>query len=184
LPEAREIAVIKYPDRYALKADKVRIEEAQELTALIQQTPSKTARKELWKTVTNTLLGGRVSVDTMDTIAKEINKSKFTTSDPDTIIRAVEAGLTGEETASLALGFEVGEVIKARADHAARIARIQEAQSSGDEDGKPGARGVTDLAVQDGEAAGERTGKQDPDLQGERKGKLRGKGKQLKKGDK
>jgi hypothetical protein len=183
-PEVRKIAVIKYPDRYALKADKVRIEEAQELTALIQQTPSKTARKELWKTVTNTLLGGRVSVDTMDKIAKEIDKSKFTTSDPETIIRAVEAGLSGEETASLALGFEEGEVTKARADHASRIARIQEAQSGQEGASKPGARGVKDLAVNDGEAAGERVGKQDPDLQGERKGKLRGEGKQLKKGDK
>jgi hypothetical protein len=57
------------------------------------------------------------------------------------------------------------------------------AQSAGDGEDKPGARGVRDLTADDGEAAGERTGKQDPDLQGERKGKLRGKGK-LKKGDK
>jgi hypothetical protein len=120
----------------------------------------------------------------MDKIAKEIDKSKFTTSDPETIIRAVEAGLSGEETASLALGFEEGEVTKARADHASRIARIQEAQSGQEGASKPGARGVKDLAVNDGEAAGERVGKQDPDLQGERKGKLRGEGKQLKKGDK
>jgi hypothetical protein len=179
-PEARVLAVIKYPDRYALKADKTRIEEAQSLTDLIQQTPSKTARKELWKTVTNTLLGGRVSVDTMDKIAKEIDKSKFTTSDPETIIKAVEAGLSGEETASLALGFEPGEVKKARKDHAERIARIQVAQSTGDGEDKPGARGVKDLTADDGEAAGERAGKQDPNLQADRKAKFRGEGKQMK----
>lgn len=186
-PQARKIAVIKYPDRYSLKADKERIEEASELTELIQQMPSKTARKELWKTNTTILLGGRVSVETMDAIAAEIDKAQFTTSDPETIIQAVEAGLSGEETASLALGFEVGEVTKARKDHAERIARIQEAQTSGEGQGegdeKPGARGLKDLAVGEDEAAGERKSKQDPHLQPERKGRFRGAGKKVKKGE-
>jgi hypothetical protein len=182
-PSARAIAVVKYPDRYSLKADKDRIEEAASLTELIQQTPSKTARKELWKTITTILLGGRVSVDTMDTIGTEIDQSPFTTSDPEMIIQAVESGLVGEETASLALGFTKGEVEKARKDHADRIARIQIAQSSGDNGEKPGARGLTDLAANGDEASQERAGKQSPDLQPERKGKFRGKGKSPTKGD-
>jgi hypothetical protein len=121
----------------------------------------------------------------MDTIGNEIDKSPFTTSDPEMIIQAVETGLVGEETASLALGFAKGEVEKARKDHAERIARVQAAQTSADvpSDEKPGARGIKDLAVTGGEASQERAGKQDPDLQPERKGKFRGKGKAPTKGD-
>lgn len=182
---SRDIAVVKYPDRYALKADKDRISEASELTELIQQTPSKTARKELWKTITTILLGGRVSVDTMATIGKEIDKSPFTTSDPEMIVQAVESGLVGEETASLALGFAAGEVEKARTDHAARIQRIQAAQTSAEvpSDAKPGARGIRDLAADTSGAPQERASTQSPDLQANRKGAFRGKGKAPKKGD-
>jgi hypothetical protein len=45
----RQIAVVKYPDRYNLKDDAQRVKEAKELADLIQNTPSKTARKELVK---------------------------------------------------------------------------------------------------------------------------------------
>lgn len=183
---ARKIATIKYPDRYALKTDESRIKEAGEMVKLIQQTPSVTARKELWKSIISILLGGRISVDSMNKIENEIDRAPFTTSDPETIIRAVEAGLSGEETASLALGFLEGEVDKARKDHADRIARIQEAQSSGKEAAgdNPGARGVKDLQASKGDtgAKGERAAKENADLQGDRKKKQRGEGKSLDKG--
>ena len=193
---ARNIATIKYPERYALKTDEARISEATKMVDLIQQTPSKTARKELWKSIITVLLGGRISVDAMDKIYTEIDKAAFTTSDPDTIIRAVETGLAGEETGSLALGFLEGEVEKARKDHAARIARIQEAQSSGKEAAgegaapqegtdNPGARGIKDLQAskKDTGAKGERADKENKDLQGDRKAKKRGEGKRIDKGD-
>jgi hypothetical protein len=185
---ARQIATIKYPDRYSLKTDSERIGEAKELTDLIQQTPSSTARKELWKSIITILLGGRVSVDSMNEIFEQIDSAGFTTSDPETIIRAVEAGLSGEATASLALGFEPGEVDKARVDHAARIARIQEAQSAergsendgdGGDDSNPGARGVTDLDPdKGGDAANKERGQaNDPDQQSDRRRRRRGRGK-------
>lgn len=187
-PRSRQIATIKYPDRYDLKKDGDRIKEAQELADLIQQTPSTTARKELWKSIITVLLGGRISVDSMNEIFAQIDSAGFTTSDPETIISAVEAGLTGEETASLALGFKPGEVDKARVDHAARIARIQEAQTSGRESAEqnggdggtpnPGARGVTDLDPNKGTGAAdqERGQANDPDQQPDRKRRRRGRG--------
>lgn len=188
---ARKIATVKYPDRYALKTDKERIDEASELVDLIKQTPSRTARKELWKSVVNTLLTGRISVDAMHRIFKEINTAPFTTSDPDTIIRAVEAGLSGEATGSLALGFLESEVEKARKDHAARLIRINEAQSAGKEepagdeesDNNPGARGVKDLDPDKGKGAAraERYTAKDPDLQADRQPKERGEGKKVNK---
>jgi hypothetical protein len=179
LPRSRRIATIKYPDRYSLKSDSERIKEAKELTELIQQTPSKAARKELWKSILTVLLGGRISVDSMNEIFSQIDKAGFTTSDPDTIIRAVEAGLTGEETASLALGFDVGEVDKARVDHSARIARIQAAQSAADGSNNPGARGVADLDPNKGAgaASSERQKANNPDQQPDRRRRQRGKGK-------
>lgn len=182
---ARNIATVKYPDRYSLKNDEARISEAAKLVELIQQTPSRTARKELWKSIINVLLGGRISVESMNKIESEIDKATFTTSDPDTIIRAVEAGLSGEETASLALGFLEGEVEKAREDHAARIARIQKAQSpQGAGSEHPGARGIKDLqAGQETGAKQERADKENPDLQADRKPRQRGEGKSLDKGE-
>lgn len=177
----RQIAVVKYPDRYSLKDDAQRVKEASELSKLIQETPSNTARKEMWKNLVAILLSGRVSVEKIDEINSEIDRAGFTTSDPEVIIAAVEAGLAGEETASLALGFVKGEVEKARKDQAARIARIQAAQSppGGDGASQPGeaaARGTPDLDPDPSAAKNEKTESQNPDLQSNRKRRVRGKG--------
>lgn len=175
----RQIAVVKYPDRYRLKEDGERIDEADKLVDVIQQAPSGTARKELWKMITNMLLTGRIGVEDMATINSEIDAAPFTTSDPDTIIAAVEAGLSGEETASRALGFEEGEVKKAREDHAARIARIQAAQSpagQADEGQNLAARGVKDLDVDPKSGKTERQQATQTDLSADRKKPVRGRG--------
>lgn len=178
----RQIAVVKYPDRYSLKDDAQRVKEASELSKLIQETPSNTARKEMWKNLVAILLAGRVSVEKIDEINTEIDKAGFTTSDPEVIISAVEAGLAGEETASLALGFAKGEVEKARKDQAARIARIQAAQSTPDgggdlsQPGEAAARGNPDLDPDPSAAKNEKSESQNPDLQPGRKRRVRGKG--------
>lgn len=180
----RKIAVVKYPERYNLKDDADRVKEAKELSELIQSTPSKTARKEMWKNLVAVLLSGRVNVEKVDQINDEIEKANFTTSDPEIIIAAVEAGLAGEETASLALGFAQGEVDKARKDQASRIARIQAAQSSPDgggnlEPGQAAARGNPDIDPDPTAAKKEKSDSQDPDLQPNRKRRVRGRGRKV-----
>jgi len=143
---ARQIATIKYPDRYSLKTDEDRIEEAGKLSDVILGTPSKTARKELWKSVVMTLLGGKVSPDRIAEIMDEIDKSKFTTADPEVIIAAKDAGLVGEQLASIALGFPEDEYLQAREDHISRLEAIAEHQ--GVIDVAPlgaASRGVVDL---------------------------------------
>jgi len=174
----RKVAIVKYPERYSLKDDDQRIKEAQELSKLIQTTPSNTARKEMWKSLIAVLLSSRVSVEKIDQINDEIEKAGFTTSDPDIIIRAVEAGLSGEETASLALGFAQGEVDKARKDMSARIARQQKAQMSPEapEPGDQAARGNPDLDPDPSQAKQEKVESQNPDLQADRKSRVRGEG--------
>lgn len=151
--EKRKVATIKYPDRYSLKTDRDRIEEASKLSELMFTVPGVTVKKELAKDIVMSLLGGKINVDTMDSIFSEIDKADYTTSDPNIIIQSKEVGLVSEKTASMALGFPEEEYLQARKDHADRAARILIAQTSareqsgeGEELESPGARGVEDLS--------------------------------------
>ena len=179
----RKVAVVKYPDRYSLKDDAQRVEEARKLSDLITNTPSKTARQEMWKNLIAVLLSGRTNVEKIDDINKEIDNGLFTTSDPKIILPALEAGLVGEKTASMSLGFAEGEIIIAREDHAARIARIQVAQSPPDNTSiAPAARGNPDADPDPNAAAGEKSASQNPDTQPNRKRRVRGRGRRRKSG--
>lgn len=150
-PGQREVATVKYPDRYSLKTDGARIDDAEKLSKLIYTVPGQKAKREIAKDIVTTLLGGRVDVGTIDEIHAEIDKSDYLTSDPDTIIAAVEAGLCGDETGSQALGFNKDEAAKAQKDHADRVTRIMEAQAKAAPAAAPGsdpaARGVGDLSA-------------------------------------
>ena len=128
-PERRQIATVKYPDRYSLKNDEDRIKEAQDLSALMYTVPGNTVKKELAKAIVNALLAGKINVATVDTIYNEIDNAEYSTSDPEIIIRSQEAGLVGVQTASVALGFSEDEHEQARDDHIDRATRIAEAQA-------------------------------------------------------
>ncbi len=148
----RKIATVKYPDRYSLKTDKDRIDEATSLSKLMSSVPGQTVKREISKSIMQALLGGKVSVDTITKINGEIDESSYTTSDPTTILQAVEAGLCGEKTGSMALGFGPDEHIQAKKDHAERAARVARAQASvkgsnNSMGGDPAARGVPELSA-------------------------------------
>ena len=68
----RKIATIKYPDRYSLKTDQDRIDEATALSKLMSSVPGQTVKREISKSITQALLGGKVSVET---ITKSTQKS-------------------------------------------------------------------------------------------------------------
>lgn len=127
-PTRRQIAAIKYPDRYSLKSDADRIEEATKLSKLMFTVPGKKVKREIAKHITTTLLNGRVNVATLDEIHVEIDESEYLTSDPVTIIEGVEAGLIPDRIGSIALGLPDDAYLQAHADHADRVARIQAAQ--------------------------------------------------------
>lgn len=175
-PEKREVAVIKYPDQYSLKTDRDRIEEAQELAELMYKVPGQKGKKQLHKQIAATLLNGRVSVDLLDEIFEEIEKAPYSTSDPEVIKMAVELGLTGDETASLALGFNPGEHLKGDKDHAERLARIASSQAPGGFN-NPGARGMSDLSANPNEGSEERAAATDTTQSGSTEKPVRGKGK-------
>ncbi len=176
-PDEREVATIKYPDRYSLKTDADRIDESTKLSKLIYSVPGRIAKQEISKNIVTVLLGGKVSVSVIDSIHNEIDKSDYLTSDPDTIIQAVEAGLCGDKTGSQALGFKEGEHLVAADDHAARAKRVAEAQATVSADAgldNPAARGVNDLATDKKGAVAEKKAAADNTLRADRSSRQRG----------
>ena len=176
-PKSRQIPIIKYPDRYSLKSDSDRIEEANKLSKVIQDTPSKEARKELWKTLVTKLLGGRVNPDKLHKILAEIDAAKFTTSNPQVIIDAKEAGLVGEQLASIALGFPDDEYLQAREDHLERVKRTMVDQGVMQTSDNPAARGVADLDDNPASGKDEKRLSRDTTLDDNTKNRTRGEGK-------
>lgn len=185
-PNQQQVATIKYPDRYSLKDDVDRIAEAKSLADLMYSVPGQTVKRELAKNIVTALLAGRVSVGRIDEIFKEIDGAKYTTSDPETIIKAHEEGLCGDQVASMALGFDESEYLTAREDHEERAKRILEAQTEAkmDSEGdKPGARGVDDLSANPKEGKEEREEATDTTLNADTKKPVRGEGKDTKEED-
>jgi len=183
--DKRQIATIKYPDRYSLKNDEDRVKEATALSELMYAVPGTTVKKELSKTIVTALLAGRVPTDTIDTIFKEIDEAGYTTSDPETIIRLVEAGLCGEETGSEATGFDDDEYKKAREDHIDRATRIMEAQEKirADSVDNAAARGLPDVDPDKTSGKTERDEANDTTTEAKKTDKTRGDGKDLNKED-
>jgi len=170
----QQIATIKYPERYRLKTDADRIVEAKKLAELLLTIPSTTVRREISKDIVTALLSGKVSANTINKIFKEIEKADYTTSDPDIIIRAKEAGLCGDQVASIALGFKDGEYLQARKDHVDRVTRILLAQTAAQDN--PQARGVNDLSTDSQEGKIEKSQATDTTLSDTTKKPVRGKG--------
>jgi hypothetical protein len=92
--------------------------------------PGRQVKREIAKHITTTLLNGRVSVGTLDSIHQEIDESEYLTSDPVTIIEAIEAGIMPERIGAAALGLPDGAYKEAQQDHADRIQRIMQAQQA------------------------------------------------------
>ncbi len=173
----RQIAIIKYPDKYSLKTDLDRIDEAGKLSDLIHSVPSRTAKREISKNITTVLLGQRVKADTLKKIHDEIDSAPYTTSDPKTIIDSKEAGLVGEKTASMALGFNDDEHIVAREDHIRRAQEIAKAQGIARGAGDPASRGVADLSADPANAGKqEKEASRNTDLNTTTKKPVRGEG--------
>ena len=139
-PSKRKVAIVQYPNRYNLKTDSIKLDEATKFLKVLYTIPSQTIKREAAKQVVNMLLSGRIASDLVTKICDEIDKAPYTISDPTIIGDAKDKGLCSDETASQALGFNKGEAEQAAVDHAARAARILQAQTA------PGARGVGDVS--------------------------------------
>jgi hypothetical protein len=121
-------------------------------------------------------------VDDLAAINEEIDNAHYTNGDPQTIILAAQAGLVGEKTGSVALGFDDDEYLAARTDHAERLKLIAESQGAvGSKGGKggsdPAARGIPDLSGDPNAGAEEKAASRNTDLQPTTASRVRGEGK-------
>jgi len=140
--ENTEPTLVKYPEKYTLKSDKERYEEADKLEKSAQTIPSNTYRREIMKEAAETRIGTKVSAAVLDEIRREIDAAVVVVTDPDVLHQDLEDGLVSPETAAVARGYGPEEVAKAAAAHEARLARIAIAQASGGGVGQ--ARGIKD----------------------------------------
>jgi hypothetical protein len=146
-----EVAKVSYPRTYSLKTDTERIEEASKLIEIADKMPSNFAKRQVYKHVADLLIGNQVSSEQLARIHSDIDEAKVTRCDLEFIIEARKEGLVSDETASESLGFAKGEVKKAADDHAARLQRILQSQSTAVGQQGPGAvknpasRGVPEL---------------------------------------
>lgn len=132
-----EIPTVKYPEKYQIRQEADKRDEAKELLDTAETIPSLSYKKEAIKRVIDLKIGAEVSNEILQKIFKEIDSSEVIFSDPDTLAKDIEQGLISLESASKAKGYPENEVEKSKADHADRIKRIAESQMQ--------ARGTPDL---------------------------------------
>lgn len=135
-----EIATIKYPAKYSLRAESDTRAEVQEARANLAVVPSQIYKKEMAKKIVDLTIGADISYEELQTIYLDIDKAEIIPGNLDDLIKCIEAGLIDAETVSKALGFPEGVVKKAQQEHAERLARIAIAQSQAP------TRGVKDVA--------------------------------------
>lgn len=174
----RQVATVSYPERWSLKTNAQKIEEANEFHELAKSIPGQTVKKEACKLVVTSLLGPKLSQEVIRKIHGEIDAAPYTTSDPEIIQMAKEQGLVGDKTGSLALGFNDDEYKQAQEDHVERLARIAEAQAQaapGEVQGVPDTSANASASNKAAKAA-----QRDTTTQASTKKPVRGKGKRVK----
>ncbi len=143
---------IKYPERYELRTEEDRRQDAKEMKELQYAVPSRTFHKIVAKQISSTLHGHRVDREIIKKMHEEIENSEAPTSDPEVLRQDHEAGFVSDKLASIARGYPEGEAEQAREDHAARLARIKAAQQA-ENTGEEGARGDKDEDKEPGRSA-------------------------------
>lgn len=142
-PETRKECVVAYPETWSIKTDQERIDEATSLLELMNQLPGQKGKKEAAKRAYDKLYRGVLSPELIEQIKAEVDAAPYTTSNHEIIFGAVENGICGPETATLALGFNADEAAKAQEAQAKRAEMIVAAQA----DAAAGAaRGAKDLS--------------------------------------
>lgn len=155
-------AVVKYPDRYTLKSDWERLEEAEKTVDLIDRLPTQELKREVSKMLAAGLIGGKVDREVVDEIKRLIDSNPYILTTPADVIAAQEAGLVSDVTASEALGYAgEEEVAQAKQDKAERAVLVLAAQTSPNQQAgvtNPAARGVPELDTNPNSGADERDG--------------------------
>lgn len=148
-------AVVKYPDRYTLKSDSERIEEAQETVKLVEKLPGQELKRVVSKHIARTLLDGKVPTEELESVLREIERGKYLIADPQVTLQAHKSGLVDDVTASEALGYDADSVVEqAKKDRVERAVAVLAAQTNPVDN--PAARGVPELDANPNSGADER----------------------------
>lgn len=156
--ENSDTATVKYPEKYSLKSDAERRQEAKDHNELKFTVPSKKFQKQINKDVIGILLGSKVSLEELEAMEAEVEAAGYQTSDPDIIEKDFQNGLVSTATASEARGYDPKEVEEAKKDHADKLALIAKAQTP---PGGPAgsARGIPDNGAAPAASKAEKEGK-------------------------
>lgn len=146
-----KIGSIKYPEKWSLKTDADRREDAKHMRELRSTIPSATFQKSVSKEIVRSMLGPKISNADLDKILKEIDTAKSYTAEPETIFEAIDRGAIDLELAAELMGWPIETVKKAADQHAERAMRIAEAQATVAES-RAGARGVEDMDAAPGQS--------------------------------
>lgn len=154
-------ATVHYPERYTLKSDSERLEEADASLKLVERMPTQELKRVAAKMIVETLVGGKLPQEDIDKINRKIDSNPYILSDPQVTMQAHKAGLVSDETASDALGYDAKvEVKKAKEDRAERLAATIIAQTPGGGSGAAGqnlaARGVPEADASGSDASKEK----------------------------
>ena len=140
---------IRYPKSYTLRTDEDRQNEVKTLAETLNY-PSLTYKREATKRIVGNLIGQSLPKDVLQKIYAEIDVQVVFSNSVDEIHADIKAGLLSVKTASKAKQYPAGEVKAAAKDHADRVARIVQSQTS--------ARGSDDLAGISDASSEEKTG--------------------------
>jgi len=120
----------------AKRREDEKIQTATKKKEIRDSVPSTSFKKEISKQIVRAVLGHDIDADILRTIDKEIDNCPVVLS-VEATNQAVENGYLTAETANKALNLPENEHLKAKIEHAERLARIQAAQSK--------VKGVNDL---------------------------------------
>lgn len=134
-PVKSDVWSVKYPEKWSLKSDSERREDAKSLRELRETIPSSVFQRAISKEIVRALLGHKLPQENLDKMFGEIDKADSYTADPETVFRGQELGLLEAKTAAQLLGWPEDGPEKAAVQHAERAARIVAAQAKAVPDG-------------------------------------------------
>lgn len=126
----RDLADIIYPKTFEDQSTSEALGEAKDLLSFAN-LPSLAYKKALLKLAITKILGKGVTSDDLESIHKEIDALDHIFIDLEALHDFLEAGTIDHTTVANILGFSSKVVDAAKEEHAARLARIQAAQTSG-----------------------------------------------------
>lgn len=124
-------AEIKYPEKYMLKTDEEKWNEAEKLSKRLADAPSIQYKREITKKIARIMLEDEISSEKMAEIESQIDKATAFVNDPVMLQTMLQNGVISTESAGNSQALPADESAKAAKEHAARIQRIAESQAKG-----------------------------------------------------